>query len=510
MTTILRGDEQGLVPGYWEGVVPPISAIPDTAEIRGNASALERWIDRAFEDISPVFAQWSGIQGNYITDDTDVVLTALGPYLQRLSGVKNATLTAAQALRAFADAMDDLADRRNAYADKARAVVAAYREAGESKYSIQDTAQPVIQEGMNLNNEHATLYSELKSALEAIDLADFRTIGFTKFSAGHDAVESSAELEFRLLDSSGFRITADDARRLVSQVDLESLPYTYMDEHGRKWVLTDDGLMVRSGSPMDPYLNAALLTAIAQDPELHDVEVVTLDQDGNEVLTTGETIASGLGIAGTAKAVDKEVRQSRNTHRDPTQDIRLLERMGLIGNVHAVATFPASVEEAAQAETNKHQNNGLLMSDAEIDEILQAYISREASKEATIIGSEVVTGRVADALAVQTVGLSYVVVFVVDEGVARAVTYFYDEAWDMAWTEEEMLRHSGEIDSSNAFDPQEYEELLYHYDTRAEALPGDNGTYVVMNEDGEMVVIEAEGTSSEGPGNARTRPVSAE
>ncbi|XKH53581.1 hypothetical protein LG284_00620 [Citricoccus nitrophenolicus] len=490
--TFVNGDANYRNSAYHHGLVPVAPPPPNTSEINALADRVETVMTDAFWDVAPVATQWTGLDGFYITDDTDTVLSAMEPHFQRLTGIRDAGLEAAGHLRAFAQGMEDYETSRGAYHDKVHTMVLAYLAEDKDEYAVSDLINPLITEGTHLNGVHFSLYKTLNDSLGKIEVDVTGNIGFTKFSAGHNSVDSQAELESFILQSAGFEgISAEDARRLVAHIDLESLPYTMVDDEGRRWVLTEDGTMVMSGSPMDPYLNELLLRAVAEDPELHDVEInFGEDHDGVKQVVSGAQLHTTVASMGLGAATTLGV--AKGGPGTPSLSSAVSDKLGTAGKVKNVFDVAANAAISTHDIAMGYRAQAPLMSQDHVAEIEDAYISRETLKESITTVAGVPTGAVADATFIQSRGLSYVVVYFIDEGVARLVTYVVDSAWDMRWTEDEMMEHSQEIDYTDAYHQYEYEELLESTYIHSEPVPLEPEEVVTVDEHGEIQVVTVE------------------
>lgn len=464
------------VPGqstqFFNNLCPYPSSAPDTAEIRGHAANIQRLLQGTYDDIHPVFAQWTALEHSYDTADTEVALSALHDVPFTLGALRTAGDLIAMALNAWADYVDGYSPRRTAYLTDAQSVVDAHNAYYELPFETRNAYEldragvdaPDLPSGPNLFSDYVRLRDEvkrqgrelqeefsmqqaaLKDALKAIDIEKLSEAAFTTRDAGLNVVDSAEELQYVLANSAAFgdQLDYNDIIRLSENIDYDNLPYDFQDDEGRRWVMTEDGTMVRSGSPMDPYLEAAILQAMAGDPELSSIEpVLGEDADGNPV--TASLTDLGFGVAG--------------PYGDQIPGVAgAVSGVGL--NVLQTVALVPQVNEAALNATNTERSKYLLMSDDDVEYLEDLYEGREWTKAGAQTVASVGTGAVATAAAAPTYGTSYIIAYVVDQGTGEIIGTVVDHLYDDTQSERRMNRTIEYYDVKKQMTPEEYAEAV--------------------------------------------------
>lgn len=306
----------------------------------------------------------------------------------------------------------------------------------------------LILRGQTLNVDFGNHLQGLADALNAIDLEKMSEGAFTSREGGLNVIESPEELQYVLSTSAAFgdQLGYEGAVRLSEAVDLSDLPYDFMDENGNKWVMTEDGTMVRSGSSMDPYVEAAILEGMANDPELSSIRpILGEDADGRPISALLEDL--GFGVAGAVS--------------DVMDDKKIPGATALGGslNVLTVVALIPQIEDSAQNATNQERAKYLLMSDEQIQSVNDHYINRETIKGSAQTVATIPTGLAASRFAPHTLGGSYVIAYVIDEKTGEYIGAVVDEKFDDTWSEEEMYRKIEGVEGEEPT-PEEYEQMV--------------------------------------------------
>lgn len=461
---IISVAESGISPDHHRGLVPVLSLPPNADLIRQRAEAVSAALQGTADDIQPVFQTWREIEGNYVTYETDEVLTAMDEDARHLSALKSAGTVIAGAWGIYAAVCDDYKERHDTYMEDIIPVLNQDRELqeltggdvgkifeterGEELHRLISGALPELK---MRGRDHQVFLDQgqmaLVTAMESLDMEDLAQFAFTSRQAGLDAADSREELEFMLLESETFgsQLTMEEIRRLSGTIDLDELPYDYMDEEGRKWVTLPDGTKVRAGSAMDPNLNTAIVNAMAADPDMADVKLPTgVNEEGETQYLSAYDIAGRLvGAANDAGA---------GGHLPTVGSVMTLVSLGMMVN---------GAHGAGQAGRFNEQAVAPLMSDADLDEIEEHYATKDLTTSATKTVVSIPIGAAASATAGATFGGSYVIAYVLDEATGAVVDVIIDKVYDDTWSESEMVNRKGErIEEVDTFDEEEYRRLV--------------------------------------------------
>lgn len=472
-TTIVPGQSHQ----FFDNLCPYPSSAPDSAEIRGHAANIQRLLQGTHDDIHPVFAQWTLLEQSYDTADTPTALMALQDYSIKLGALRTAGNLIAIAMHNWADFIDGYSPERIDYLTEAQSVVdLKNRITGLTESEVQaendknaDGQQNLMSQyqgalnaavtrGEQLQRDFSTHQQGLVQALKAIDLEVLSEAPFTSRDEGLTAVDSTEELQYILSNSAAFgdQLSYADIIRLSEQVDYENLPYDFKDEQGNKWVMTEDGTLVISGSPMDPYLEGAIMQAMAEDPELSSIEpVLGEDAEGNPLTSTLEDL--GFGVAGAqADLVDGSPGGGA---------------YGGVLTLVAVASLIPRIEDNALNASNIERSKYLLMSDEDINDVGTHFINRETVKAGAQTVATIPTAAAATATAVPSYGTSYVVAYLIDEATGEFIGAVVDDIYDDTWTEEEMYRKI-EGAAGDKMTPEQYAEAMREIENVVEPASG--------------------------------------
>ena len=452
---IVQIDQYGNNPGYYEGELPVLSLPPNAGLIREKAQDILNLTQGTVDDIQPVFGTWKEIDGNYVAADTPELLTALDEDARNLSAIQEAGRHIAGALNIYADFCGTYRDDYNSYVGRVIDILPDIRKwnamPGNEGAKIQDDPDlfgrlnsitpGLVQDGKALQNDYETAQRNLNSSLDDLDMAALANFQFTSRQAGLDAAESTEELEWMIMESEAFgdELTVAQIRTVAAGIDLDELPYDYIDEQGRKWVTTADGTKVRVGSAMDPNLTMAIIAEMADDPEMAAVELPAgTDENGQPqtisardiisvAVDTADDLDAGpyMGFAGKAFSI-----------------------IGAFETFHGVTTAGESGREAQQIEAP-------LMSDADLDEVERHYQNVEIAKAGT--KAVISAGAGAATSAVLGPG-SYVVMYVVDQATGEVVDVVIEKVLDDTWSEDELGRKGDRVQEVDTFDRQAYED----------------------------------------------------
>lgn len=313
----------------------------------------------------------------------------------------------------------------------------------------------------NIQLDIATARQTLADTLNAIDFDDLAELRFTIHSAGLDRVDSTEEMEFMLLNNHlfGDQLSAADAKRVAAEIDIESLPYSYIDENGVKWIRTSSGELVVVGSAMDPNLQLRTLEVLANDPWTKDIKVdpwgrpSTSDKVRNEgLLTLSEVFFDA----------------SNKVFMQPVSGAGIV--MGTAGGTAIAAFSVVSWGHAGDQHAAVMSSSHFLMTEDQIHEVRQWAVNREM----TITG--VTTAAGVALMFIPGVGaLGTVAAFGLDFAVGSSISLAMDAAWDNAQTESEMMNEVEMRGLPDAYDPEEHARLIEERNRRFGTTAGGGG-----------------------------------
>lgn len=450
-------DDSGINQGYNRGLVPVLSLPPNADLIRQKMQDILDLTQGTVDDIKPVFSTWQEIEGNYVAADSGEVLEALDQDSRNLSAIQEAGRVIAGALSIYADFCDGYSESYNSYMERVVDLVSLDRrwadlpgtdmEKIESHPELQEQIahgrMPLMGEGQGLQNDFEVAQVNLHRTLDSIDMESLARFQFTSREAGLDAATSQEELELMIMESDAFgdELTLEQVRTLASSVDIDALPYDYVDEQGRRWVTTADGTKVRAGSAMDPNLTAAIITAMAEDPEMSTIELPAgTDEHGEEqsvpvadiasfILTTADDAGAGPYVANYSKG------------------------LGMWGVVTAAGDIHTAGVQGRDAE----QLVAPLMSDADLDEVEVHYQNKQTAKTGVSTVVALPVDAAATAVAPFVGPGAYVVSYMINDTTGEVVDVVVEKVLDDTWSEKELARKGERAEEVDAFDRQEYE-----------------------------------------------------
>ena len=316
----------------------------------------------------------------------------------------------------------------------------------------------------NIQLDIATARQTLADALKAIDFDDLADLRFTIHSGGLDKVDSTEEMEFMLLNNHlfGDQLSAADAKRVAAEIDIESLPYSYIDENGVKWIRTSSGELVVVGSAMDPNLQLRTLEALANDPATKDI---TVDPVGGSS-DTDRNRTDGLL---TLSEIFTE-----------TSNYYLLEPeisgagivLGTAGGLAVVAFTVVSWGQAGNQHAAVMSSSHFLMTNDQIEEAAQWAVDREMTITGMSLAASVAIAFIPGIGAVASFGANFVA--------GNAISLAMDAAWDNAQTESEMMQEVAVKGLPNAYDPDEHARLIDERNRRFGTGAGGGGGRPMM------------------------------
>lgn len=461
---IIEVNAEGISEGHYRGLVPILSLPPNADLIRGRAGAILELTQGTVDDIQPVFATWKEIDGNYVSYDSNEVLTALDQDARDLSAIMEAGRVIAGALTLYADYCDGYHERHLAYGEEV-IVLLGYDEElealtggveskafetdrGTELHSLITSMQPGLKmEGRDLQVGLDDAQQKLVLAMDGLDLSVLDRFTFTSRQAGLDAAQTPEELELMLLESDAFGgdLTLEQIRSLASTIDIDDLPFDYEDAEGRKWVTMADGTKVRAGSAMDPNLNLAIITEMANDPQMSEIKLPAgVDENGEEqYVTTQDVVTAVVGAGNDAGGVGPHMGS-------------LGKALGALGLMQSVGGW----SDAGQQGRDTEQALAPLMSDEDLDQIEDHYVNKAVAKTGVSTVLSLPIDAAATWAAPWSGGSSYVVAYVVTDAKDKVVDVVIEKVIDDTWTEKELERKGDDVTDVDTFDQEEYERLV--------------------------------------------------
>lgn len=492
-------DQFGTHPSYYEGVLPVLSLPPNDGLIRDKAQEILNLTQGTVDDIQPVFTTWKEIDGNYVAADTPELLSALDQDARNLSAIQEAGRHIAGALNIYADFCGQYRDDYNSYVSRVADILPSIREwnalPGDEAAKLEshpdlfnrlnEVTPSLTRDGQGLQNDYDIAQRNLNTALDDVDMEALAKFQFTSRQAGLDAASSTQELEWMIMESEAFGddLTMEQIRTLAGSIDIDQLPYDYIDEEGRKWVTTDDGTKVRVGSAMDPHLTVAIITEMANDPAMATVEIPAgTDADGEPVTVTAQDIAGAILSAADDAGSGPHV----------TSASKALGLLGIGQTMHGIY-------EAGQAGRDLEQVQAPLMSDADLDEVERHHQNVASAK----VGTQAVVSVPIGAASTAVLGPgSYLVSYSIDSVTGEVVDVVVEKLLDDTWSEGELARKGERVQEVDVFDQEAYErEVERREREEGTQIPKAKGPDPETDGEPEITITPApDGSSDEGTG----------
>ncbi len=482
----VSADEYNRTSDHHDGLTAWSGQKPRTANVTTSAGQMLTHVTKTVAHFNSVVTKWSEFAGCYGGADRETVLTALHTTAREIEALNAAAKLFHDAVVTYDDSVQSALTGKGDYDSWAADWTPRAREIGfesglqggaqdpdrvwpdgqttaEKQVAIRNERQWNEPTALGINNDIADARSTLTTSIEGIDLADLAELRFTVHTAGLDSMDSAEEIQLALLNNDlfGDQLTVEEAMRIAEQVDVDSLPYTFIDPNGVKWVRLDTGEMVVVGSAMDPNLQAEILRRMAEDPGTRDIEInlgtapETLGTVGEYGLTAGQEVVVSL-----ADLLDSG---------GMTGGGLVLKSAGL---ALMLTTVGLSAGGDGQEYAYTMGSSHLLLTTDQKNEI-HAWA---ADRNVVITGVSTVSGVVAaTAVAVFVPGAGWMLTTGTSTVTGEVVSAFMDSQWDNAQSEREMLNstHDGLPDE---FSQAEYEAYITErLEDEAEAAEGTDG-----------------------------------
>lgn len=452
---------------YWNGEIPWVPYYPRTVDAPRFSGRVLAHMRTEHEKYMEIVRLWSLLPYYYVTEETDQVREAMNPVSLKVDGLLKAAETLDSAVSLYDSAVPEPMGFKLDHDRWARdAYSRLHHPVGETEEEKTEQFELVMQEIEERDVMVASALQVLQSArqtiadvLTGVDVDELGEAKFTVMEGGLDVAASREELELMIMESDlfGSDLTWEQVHRLADEIDLDALPFDYVDEQGRKWISNADGVRVRVGSAMDPNLNQQMILAIGSDPETSHIQIPTgYDDDGNVVLTSASEIVQFAA----GEVADK----TGSTLKHAWTGFELL------------MLAPTMYLAGSTARTNA-QANGVLMSNEDLQQVYahysdQAFFSTTASSIASL-GTTTATALVV----YPTMGPSgVVVVYAVDQATGEIVSSVVEGIYDDTWTQGELGRKENVVVKADEFDKEEYERLKQFAQDRSVDGEGTAGT----------------------------------
>ncbi|MDI3329663.1 MAG: hypothetical protein QJR09_02865 [Micrococcus sp.] len=421
----------------WTQSTPPASAgSADAADLAQNLSATRGRLDE-------IFALWGQFADHYGAADAGTVRTAMNDLLGPSMALEEAGLKLVEAHEAYASAADTRGlDQVKADNDSwAPGFVTRYKQY-EADAAALDRKEFREKYGHSENDEYNELHAEripfatmaehvsttihearnaYYDAVHGIDLAELSELRFEKRDEALDVADSVEEMEEWIRQSGFFQgmdLSDEQVRRLAEQV-YQSGGYDgmYVDAEGRSWARSADGRMVRAGSAMDPHLTTAVFEAMANDPEMSQLQLPTPPPEGVNPVdwTIGQVFSQGSGLW--------------TDHINPQIPDELNRQLhsGIWTGITTVISFGLGAKgdaETRDAEMVLYP----LMSSEDLDERYNRNLLITAIETGTNTAVGAGITYVSAGAAIPSGGLSIVVGIIVDEVTGAIIGYLVEQA----------------------------------------------------------------------------------
>lgn len=459
---------------------------PRTSNVNTSAGQLLTHVVTTASIFNDVVTQWSQFAAGYGGADRQTVLSALATTAQEIEAFQAAAKLFHDAVVAYDESVQTALDTKSDYdtwaVDWARRYQAVESrpkdltelpQPGESGTAGKDTEELRIEleserqwnepTGLAIGDHIAEARAVLTSAIKDIDLEDLAELRFTVHTAGLDSMDSVEEIEFSLLNNAlfGDRLTTADARRIAEQIDIDSLPYSYIDANGVKWVRLQTGEMVVVGSAMDPNMQMRVLETLEADPY---TDIVEFSPEAPADIRGAATSGAGYGADLVVSLVD------------------VVDGNGLSGGGIVLRTAAGAVMIGATLLTwgdagNEHayamNSSHVLLTTDQKDEIAQWAMDREVAITGVSTAAGVVTGVVLTFIP----GVGWVTNTVGSAVASEAVSAVMQQQWDNTQSETAIINLASQDGGMpDEFDQDEYERLIEER-SRREGTQGGGRPY---------------------------------
>lgn len=284
--------------GAWNMLAPWTPINPGAQRGVGPAQDIAADLGATRERFETLFDTWRRFEDCYQAVDAEIVHSAMNDLVGPAIALTDVGAVVQTAHETYAEQVDNGAlesdkvvndtwasgfeDRYQAFLnDKSALSTKEFEEKyGKDENTVANDLHleriPYADRAFGVTNTVGEAREVYLAAIQGIDLAEMSALEFSHRPEALTQYGSEEELLQALKDSHMFgHLDAQDLERIAEQAwELYGgLPSDFTDPNGVDWVVGPDGEMVRSGSPMDPNVNALILALLADDEELQNTEL---------------------------------------------------------------------------------------------------------------------------------------------------------------------------------------------------------------------------------------------
>ncbi|WP_313816315.1 hypothetical protein [Citricoccus sp.] len=423
---------------YWDGVC---SWAIDTGNISSAANAADNLAENCqetFTHLMQAVTKWNEFREVYGGADQDAVFAAMTPVAEKLQAIKNAGAVFSGAVQVYKASVQDFDDMKVDYDTWAEGWMETYRKVESDHSSLTDEefmtrygmsywekvdAMRGVRDGKEANGpvwviDHLNAARrDLASTIDGVDMDALGEMNFSHRTESLTQYETPEELAEALAQSHIFGdadLSEADLLAIAEEVfaQYDDLPFDYVDANGVQWSYGPNGELVRTGSPMDPNLNAAILAVMNENTDWRQVD---LSFDGETTQTVAE-MASKFGLNSLGKLTESTL--GKGVIGGWATAI-----VQLIGTGVSVNRYGQNLSTAAP-----------LLSESEYQDIVQKY----ATESLIVDGVQIATGA-GSAVLTAVLGPGGTILGIAVTYVATGLTEFIvNEAGDDSWDLDEM------------------------------------------------------------------------
>ncbi|MFC7400922.1 hypothetical protein [Citricoccus sp. GCM10030269] len=447
--TWLETSQENHTESYWDHVCAWAMDTPPTTMAVSAAENLAQNCQETYQHLIQASSTWNQFREYYGGADKDAVFSALDPVIEKLIALKRAGEVFYGGVQLYDAGLAILDGMKTDYDEWATTWMEKYREVESyqqnhteeeftAKYGKPYNELSVEMREERDNREMSgpvfivdTIRACRKDLIDVLDGIDMDELGEMEFSHRPEALEtyeSAEELANALKNSHVFGntdLTDADYEEIAQRMweNRDQLPYDYMDANGTKWVFGPDGELVRSGSPMDPNLNASALLVIDQEDRWRDI---ALNFPDSPLGGTNENVQTASQLL-----VQTGLKQGGNALVPVDQ---VVGRGVISGTATALVTLIGTGIDAAQYERNTAETTPLLSTE-QAEGRQQRYVNEnlimDGVEVTTASGTAVLTSILGPGGTLLGMAVTYV---------ATGVTeYIINDVADETWTREEMV-----------------------------------------------------------------------
>ncbi|NUL46141.1 hypothetical protein F7P69_13195 [Cellulosimicrobium funkei] len=439
--------QENHTPRYWDGVC---AWALDTGNVSMAASAADNLAENCqetFTHLMQAVTKWNEFRDVYGGADKDVVFAAMTPVAEKLQAIKNAGAVFSGAVQVYKASVQDFDDMKVEYDSWAEGWMETYRQV-ESDRQLDDFSDKygmtyadksnAMREERDIKEANGPVWvidhlnAARRDLASTIDGVDMDALGEMNFSHRPESL-TQYETPEELADALGASHIFGDAD--LSEADLlaiaeevfaqyDDLPFDYVDANGVRWSYGPNGELVRTGSPMDPNLNATILAVMNENTDWRQVD---LSFDGETTQTVAE-MASRFGLNSLGNLTDSTLGKS-------VIGGWATAIVQLVGTGVSVNRYGQNLSTAAP-----------LLSEAEYRDIVQKY----ATESLIVDGVQIATGA-GSAVLTAVLGPGGTVLGIAVTYVATGLTEFIvneagDESWDLDEMQDRYNPETGEFE----------------------------------------------------------------